>query len=199
MSAFWITLNFVVLLLALYLILNLYQRIRILQHDLSSRNSEEAEKYFAEHIEAVRMENEQFLSEVRALLMEQTTERTNVLKPKRRRKAGSEAKTAAPKTNESGAEESDHSFAETLNNAELVQSTEESVSRKADASVPFKGNTEGWVPPTEDIQDQIEESPYLKAIKLKNKGYTVTEIAKAMNRGTGEIELLLKLQGKVQF
>jgi len=198
LTAFWVTLNFVLLLLALYLILHLYQRIRILQQDLSSQNIEEAKKTFAEHIEAVRVENEQFLSEVRALLTKHAAEQASVSKTKRTRKTNSRAKTAASKQKESDTEGSDQSFAKTLNNAELVQSMRESTSKKTDPSVNLEQSNEGWMPPIEDIKDQVEESPYLKAMKLKNKGYSNTEIAKEMNRGTGEIELLLKLQGKVQ-
>jgi hypothetical protein len=195
LSAFWITLNFVLVLLVLYLTLHLYQRIRLLQQKGSGQSAQEAQQLLTEHIEAVRFENEQFLAEVRALLAKKAIEIDKSATPKRTRKTNSRVK-ASTKTEPEAANNS-HSFVEALNvQKEQLQNaakTKPSISSASATEIP--GNE--WIPPIDNVKDQMEESPYLHAMKLKEKGYSTTEIAKEMNRGKGEIELLLKLHGKV--
>lgn len=53
-----------------------------------------------------------------------------------------------------------------------------------------------WFPPVDEINDKLEESLLTKAIKLQEKGYNVTDIAKELGKGEGEIDLLLKLRPK---
>lgn len=197
MSAFWITLNFVLVLLALYLIVHLYQRIRLLQQKGSGQSTQEAQQLLAEHIDAVRLENEQFLAEVRALLAKQPIENEEASTTKRTQKTSSRAKVYTKKT-ESQAERVNHSFADALNvqNEQLQRTAKSKPSISSATSTEITENE--WMPPIDNVKDQVEESPYLHAMKLKEKGYSTTEIAKEMNRGKGEIELLLKLHGKVQ-
>jgi hypothetical protein len=196
LSAFWITLNFVLVLLVLYLILHLYQRLRLLQQRGSGQTAQEAQQLLAEHIEAVRLENEQFLAEVRALLAKQAIEIEKAATPKRTQKTNSRSKVST-KT-EPEAANNNQSFVEALNiQKEQLQKTEKGkppVSSTAATEIPKNE----WMPPIDNVKDQLEESPYLHAMKLKQKGYSTTEIAKEMHRGKGEIELLLKLHGKVE-
>ncbi|SFG01193.1 hypothetical protein [Sporolactobacillus nakayamae] len=196
MSAFWITLNFVLVLLALYLTVHLYQRIRLLQQKGSGQSAQEAQQLLAEHIEAVRLENEQFLAEVRGLLAKQAIEIEKASTSKRTEKMNAQVKATEKKT-EPEAVSGNHSFADTLND-------QKEQLHKAVKSKPPLSSVSGteipeneWMPPIDNVKDQVEESPFLHAMKLKEKGYSTTEIAKEMNRGKGEIELLLKLHGKV--
>jgi hypothetical protein len=187
LSAFWITLNFVLLLLAFYLILYLYQRIKVLQKTRSEQNVQESEQLLAEHIQAVRHENEQFLEAVRELFTNVSTET---------REAGQDQSdkpiVTAPKTS-NGAKKSgttkEKTFEAVLNNVGKDQGLG---SKKQTGSEP----EHEWMPPIDSIQDHIEESPYVQAMKLKEEGKSITEIAKKMKRGKGEIELLLRMHGK---
>ncbi|MET1247868.1 hypothetical protein ABWW58_03655 [Sporolactobacillus sp. STCC-11] len=196
MSAFWITLNFVLVLLALYLIVHLYQRIRLLQQKESGQSAQEAQQILAEHIEAVRLENEQFLAEVRALLAKQAIKIEKTSTSKRTQKMNAQVKASEKKT-EPEAVSGNLSFADTLN----VQKEQLQKAVKSKPPISSVSGTEipenEWMPPIDNVKDQVEESPFLHAMKLKEKGYSTTEIAKEMNRGKGEIELLLKLHGKV--
>lgn len=169
MSAFWITLNFVLLLLAFYLILYLYQRIKVLQKTRSEQNVQESEQLLAEHIQAVRHENEQFLEAVRELFTNVSTET---------REAGQDQSdkpiVTAPKTS-NGAKKSgttkEKTFEAVLNNVGKDQGLG---SKKQTGSEP----EHEWMPPIDSIQDHIEESPYVQAMKLKEEGKSITEIAK---------------------
>ncbi len=187
LSAFWITLNFVLLLLAFYLILYLYQRIKVLQKTLSEQNVQESEQLLAEHIQAVRHENEQFLEAVQELVMNVRTET---------RAAGQDQSgkpiVTAPKTSSSAknSEKVKEKTFETVLNR--VNEDQELTSKKQTGSEP----EHEWMPPIDSIQDHIEESPYVQAMKLKEDGKSITEIAKKMKRGKGEIELLLRMHGK---
>ncbi|MFD2616864.1 DUF6115 domain-containing protein [Terrilactibacillus laevilacticus] len=54
-----------------------------------------------------------------------------------------------------------------------------------------------WIPPIKSTSEEKYESSLLaKALHLKQKGQSITEIAKALGRGEGEIALLLKINEK---
>ncbi|MCL1630859.1 DUF2802 domain-containing protein [Sporolactobacillus sp. CPB3-1] len=189
MSAFWITLNFVMLLLVFYLILHLYQRIRILEKNRSDDPAVNADRLLSEHIKAVRLENQQLLEQLNTLLTEYNSQQSS----KNRTVHSGKNTEHSIETNRTQSGPAS-TFAETLDSEkEQLQKKE----KKQSLNQNLK-NKEEWVPPIDDIQDQVEQSPYLQAVKLQEKGYSLTEIAKKMNRGEGEVELLLKLHGKVQ-
>ncbi|MDN3953977.1 hypothetical protein [Sporolactobacillus laevolacticus] len=194
MTAFWMTLNFVLLLLAFYLILHLYQRIRLLQD--KDQDSQGTQQLLAEHMEAVRLENEQFLSDLRVLLNERASAES--VKPSRAKRTRKTSKVKNENHEEASA--IDSSDKEKKFSAILSQEKEElnKTATTSKQNATSETSADKWVPPIDDVQDMIEESPYLQATRLKEKGYSITDIAKEMNRGKGEIELLLKLQGKVQ-
>ncbi|MGP4040271.1 DUF6115 domain-containing protein [Gracilibacillus sp. D59] len=48
----------------------------------------------------------------------------------------------------------------------------------------------------EQVEDVVEQSSTAYVLHLHNKGYTVNEIAKKLDKGKTEIELLLKFQQK---
>ncbi|MCO7174716.1 hypothetical protein ACFP7A_02575 [Sporolactobacillus kofuensis] len=194
MTAFWMTLNFVLLLLAFYLILHLYQRIQILQK--KDPNSSDTQLLLDEHMAAVRQENEQLLAELRTLLKEQDAKKPRT---KRTRKPSPTNKEAheVPSEENSNLEKKDFS-AMLSEETERNKPNAKSVNKSRITSKPESPGTDEWMPPIDQVQDKIEESPYIQALKLKEKGLTATEIAKQLHRGKGEIELLLKLKGKVQ-
>lgn len=50
--------------------------------------------------------------------------------------------------------------------------------------------------PIDEIEDIYDFSPAMQAISLANQGLSIEEIAKKMNKGQGEVELLLKFHKK---
>lgn len=52
----------------------------------------------------------------------------------------------------------------------------------------------GYVPPVETSGETYEQSLAARALFLEKEGNSVTEIAKELDRGKGEIELLLKFR-----
>lgn len=48
----------------------------------------------------------------------------------------------------------------------------------------------------EQVEDKLEQSLTAQALHLKDKGYTIEEIARELNKGKTEIELLLKFNNK---
>ncbi|TCP30307.1 hypothetical protein EV207_106130 [Scopulibacillus darangshiensis] len=60
-------------------------------------------------------------------------------------------------------------------------------------------NSDAWFPHVDDIVDKFEEPLLSKAVKLQQKGYNVTDIAKELDKGEGEIELLLKFNKNVHL
>ncbi len=59
-------------------------------------------------------------------------------------------------------------------------------------------NTTEYQPisPVEEVEDVVESSTTASVLHLHEKGFTVDEIAKKMDKGKTEVELLLKFQQK---
>lgn len=51
-------------------------------------------------------------------------------------------------------------------------------------------------PPTPEQDDMFEQSLTSQVLTLSNQGFSVTEIAQKLNKGKGEVQLLLKLKKK---
>ncbi|WP_085523953.1 DUF6115 domain-containing protein [Tuberibacillus sp. Marseille-P3662] len=54
-----------------------------------------------------------------------------------------------------------------------------------------------WMPPVAEIEEEPSPSVTAQALYLQEQGYSPIEIAKQLNKGAGEIELLLKLHKKM--
>lgn len=189
MAALWITFNFLLIILAFYLILQLYQRIRLLQQTNSKQLTQEIEDICAAYLEDARAENDRLISTLNESLKTEPSSRQKST-TKRGRPSRAKKTDINPQV-----EEQDHDqstpFSQVLKNESALQ--ESAVEKK----VPTAGREKNeWMPPVDEVSDKVEESLYLQALKLKNKGNTITEIAKELNRGRGEVELLLKFQGK---
>lgn len=184
MTAVWVTSNFVLVVLAFYLILHLYQRIRVLEQIKTDRILSDIEEVFSAYLEDVRKENDRLASEVRMMI-----KKDDVLG----------RKAVARETKEEGPPET-KGFDQVLNEEVTESHGRQKQFLQPDGAVSQgkDGNADRWAPPVDGIQDTLEESPLVQALKLEKKGYTVIEIAKKMNRGQSEIELLLKFKGKVR-
>ncbi|MTT32253.1 hypothetical protein GMB86_09580 [Terrilactibacillus sp. BCM23-1] len=72
----------------------------------------------------------------------------------------------------------------------------DNVMNKSKQQVTYDAVTD-WIPPIKSTNEERHESSLLaKALHLKQKGQSITEIAKALGRGEGEIALLLKINEK---
>lgn len=190
-TAAWMIFNFVLIILALYLILHLYQRIRVLEQIKTDRIMDNINEVFTAYLEDVRKENDRLASEVRNVMNKNT-----VIKEETE---AQQNKTAASPFPEREEQAESSGFGQLLKEKIAEGPSEQNVDQVTDHTTAANeaGNLNPWVPPIEKIQDSLEESPFVQAVKLQKKGYTVHEIAKRLNRGEGEIELLLKFRNKV--
>ncbi|GAB2563325.1 hypothetical protein [Gracilibacillus alcaliphilus] len=76
--------------------------------------------------------------------------------------------------------------------------TEAPVEQEPVADLPLSPPDFQPITVDDKVEDKVEQSLAAKALHLQAKGYTVEEIAKQLNKGTTEIELLLKFQQKNQ-
>jgi hypothetical protein len=190
MTAIWMTLNFLLLVLAFYLILQLYQRVRVQQSD-TKRETGELEKLFAAYMEDMQKENDRV---IRALNEATEDNRTSRRKTAARVSRPAPADAAASAASDSRKAERTPSFQQVLRGERAQQEPDGS---KTTGLQPINDHAaDHWAPPVDDIHDQLEESLPLQVLKLKKKGYTATQIAKELKTGKEEIELLLKFQGK---
>ncbi|WP_157800239.1 DUF6115 domain-containing protein [Sporolactobacillus pectinivorans] len=192
MSALWITFNFLLTILAFYLILQLYQRIRLLQQTDSKQLLHDVEDIFDAYLEETRKENDRLVANLKEAIEPPARQKSTAKKnhPARSKKADTIHRPAEQNPTPFSQvlkKESELQMQETINSGESVETEQTAPEEKGE-----------WMPPVEDINDKMEESLFLQAMKLKNKGYTTTEIAKELNRGKGEVELLLRFQGKGQ-
>lgn len=190
MTAIWMTLNFLLLILAFYLILQLYQRVKDQQSD-AKQETGDLEKLFAAYLEDIRKENDRVIQVL--------TDSAGKKRPRRKtvtRKNPSTSPETAEKAS-ADAETASHaiSFSQLLKEETGNRSQDTKTAERKKTAVN-ENMTERWIPPINDISDQFEESLPVRAMKLKEKGYTATQIAKELNMGNEEIELLLKFQGK---
>jgi hypothetical protein len=191
MTAIWMTFNFLLLILAFYLILQLYQRVRLLQSDAKQENGD-LEKLLAVYLEDIRKENDRVIQAL--------TESMEGKRISRRRTATQNKQPQVPETSEKttpDAERNSHavSFRQILQE-ETGHQTQVKEEAEGRPSAGKDTATAEWMPPIEGISDQLEESLPIRAMKLKEKGYATTRIAKELKMGKEEIELLLKFQGK---
>ncbi|WP_010630930.1 hypothetical protein [Sporolactobacillus vineae] len=190
MTAIWMTLNFLLIVLAFYLILQLFQRVRLQQSE-AKQETGELEKLFAAYLEDLQKENDRFIQALSEATGDKQVSRRRTA-PRASRPVRSETAASAP--SESGKAEKVPSFRQILKDETAQQ---DPVGKKTTRSQPADDHAaDNWVPPVDEIQDQLEESLPLQALKLKKKGYTATQIAKELKTGKEEIELLLKFQGK---
>ncbi|MDD9147039.1 MULTISPECIES: hypothetical protein [unclassified Sporolactobacillus] len=191
MTIAWIIFNFVLIILILYLILHLYQRIRVLEQIKTDRILDDINEAFTAYLEDVRKENERLASKVEILM------KKNAVSPEETEMQGEN--TAGPLQPEEEKRSETPAFGQLLKEkiAEIPDDGNPAQVADGEASADKTGEPASWVPPVDQIRDSLEESPFFQAMKLQKKGYTVNEIAKKMNRGAGEIELLLKFGNKV--
>ncbi|MFX3618485.1 MAG: hypothetical protein ACE3JK_13270 [Sporolactobacillus sp.] len=185
MTALWIVFNFVLILLAFYLILHLYQRIRLLQQSHAEDIAKEIEAAFDVYLEDIKAENAHFAEQLKQMLQEQ---RTPAGRKNTRKKVQPTTAKNEDVSSEIPAQDAGRAFRDVLTEQASYQK-KSTDNRQPAASVD-------WVPPTDQITDALEESPALQAMNLQKKGLSVTEIARKLGRGEGEIQLLLKFQEK---
>ncbi|MFT8871340.1 MAG: hypothetical protein ABF868_03505 [Sporolactobacillus sp.] len=181
MTAFWIVLNFVLVLLAFYMILHLYQRIRSLQEIRAEVIAKEMDTSFDTYINEIREENVRLTQDIQKLIQE-------VRSPEKRR---STRKRAATGSQPAAHPESSAPFRTILAEQTAAQKGPQATPRPAAAKPALESE---WAPPIDGIQDQFETSPAAEALRLQQQGKSTKEIAKQLGRGEGEIELILKLQ-----
>lgn len=178
MTAIWMTFNFVLIVLAFYLILHLYQRIRLIQQSDPKRIADDIQQVFETYLEEVRKENDRLIADLKksrdnANSGESAVDKVRHVQPPA---AAVDRETVPEPAGKDG------TFKKILDGQ--IRHTDK------------EGGTEDlWVPPVDEITDSFEESLFVQAMKMHQEGLTVTEIAKKLNRGKGEIELLLKFQG----
>lgn len=72
---------------------------------------------------------------------------------------------------------------------------ESSKKQTAEINTSSQGEIECMLP-IDEIKDVSDFSPAMQAISFANQGLSIEEIAKKMNKGKGEVELLLKFHKK---
>ncbi|RYL95318.1 hypothetical protein EWI07_02090 [Sporolactobacillus sp. THM7-4] len=193
MSVIWTAFSFILIILAFYLILHLYQRIRVLEQVHSDRTLQDIEEAFTTYLADVREENDRFAARIQTMMEKRSRSENETMNVNDgQSEAGEEIKPAKDK--EPGIPKNGADFERYLNKQIAASSSPQ---RQVNAQAGI-GSEEDWMPPIEEMHDTVEESLYVQAVKLQKKGYTVTEIARQLNRGKGEIELLLKFQGKLK-
>ncbi|RWZ60465.1 coupling factor for flagellin transcription and translation [Halobacillus fulvus] len=82
-------------------------------------------------------------------------------------------------------------------NAKLANMANEPRTDSLEAAPLKETKKESYVPPVPEEEAPLyEPSLTSRILELKRKGYTIEEIARQLNRGKTEIELLLKFQQK---
>ncbi|RYL92973.1 hypothetical protein ABNN70_10195 [Sporolactobacillus sp. Y61] len=187
MIAFWTALNFVLILLAFYLIVLLYQKIRLLHERDPRKFADDLQRAFDTHLKEMREENDRLIRELAHYQQTETDGRAHEVDP-----------------TDSGTLKSDSSAdaAVVENSKAFRQVLSQSLDANTDGGAPGPVDSpaepgkpqEEWTPPVEGIKDKWEQSVYIRALKLKQEGKTNAEIAKRLNRGEAEVELLLKFR-----
>ncbi|MFT8362626.1 MAG: hypothetical protein ABF608_05550 [Sporolactobacillus sp.] len=182
MSAILLVFNFVLILLAFYLILHLYQSIRLLQKTNTEEIAKEIESVFQVYLEDTRTDNRKLLAEISKLVQSNS-------QSSRRKTAKKKPRPAVATQTDTSSNKSDQAFEDIL--AETVEkpAATHAVDKEEAPSID-------WMPPIEQIKDTLDESPELQALRLQNQGLTSAEIAKQLGRGEGEVLLLLKMQNR---
>lgn len=192
MTAIWMTLNFLLIVLAFYLILQLFQRVRM-QQAVTKQETADLEKLFAAYLEDMKNENDRV---IRALSESAEKKRTGRRKSAVRPAKAQSAEPVSSTPLDSGEKGTTVPFHQVLKKEEAGFQEQNRVQTTGTQQAIREHTEKGWMPPVDEISDRLEESLPLQAIKLKEKGYTVTQIAKQLEMGKEEIELLLKFQGK---
>ncbi|MCI1857915.1 MAG: hypothetical protein LKI80_07085 [Sporolactobacillus sp.] len=173
MTAIFLVFNFLLIVFAFYLIVYLYQRVKLIRNQ-NDELKEKIEQVLASSLDAFQKENDRLIEQVRTIIGDKSG------------KMSKDAKEAAHRGR------TDQSFNHMLNQAVSHPSGWE---KKTSPHAAEQAAQTNWAPPIVGIKDRLEESDTVKAMKLKQQGYTVTEIAKKLNKGKNEIELLLKFKG----
>lgn len=192
MTAIWMTLNFLLIVLAFYLILQLFQRVRVLQ-TVTKQDTADLEKLFAVYLEDMKNENDRV---IRALAESAEKKNTNRRKSTVRTARTQSAEVVSPVPSEQVKKGNEVPFHQILKKEETELQKQDRTQTPGTQQTIDEHTEKGWVPPVDEIGDRLEESLPFRALKLKEKGYTVTQIAKQLKMGKEEIELLLKFQGK---
>jgi hypothetical protein len=197
MTLSWLILNFILLLLAFYLILHLYQRIRNLEQSDRTQTTEDLEAALSDYLDQVRRENDRLAHRVGAIVNGERVVRPSDAQQKDEHPQGHSA-TGRPSDSVRKPDGGDRapSF-----NEELQKQVGKSVLRAASSNERDGSqgkNDQPWVPPVDAIQDTVEESLTARAMELHEQGLSTVEIAKKLNRGEGEIRLLLKIRERKQ-
>ncbi|RYM07159.1 hypothetical protein EWH99_00360 [Sporolactobacillus sp. THM7-7] len=199
MTPLWLTFHFILIILAFYLILHLYQRIRVLEASDPEKNRREIEEVMSGYLNEIREENDRLAEKVKEREDGGTSrwsgdrqrDRDAREEPAEEDKAGVKSRTAP--------QDQDGAFEKALKKKltePFLQGKKQKGKKTSEASDPKDART--WVPPVPEVHDTFEASLAARAMNLHKKGYTVTEISRQLKRGKGEIELLLKFQGKVR-
>jgi len=189
MEAFWLTISLLLHAFSFLLIILLYMRLARLgeAEQRAARRAEELEEAMAAHFALWKEENERFLGDLDALLQAKTT-----VEPAKQPPAPKLA-VVAPRA----ASGSDRSASP----APSVESGESAADGKALEGVKTEQNGLGaahdYFPDIEAIEDVLDLSPSADAARrLYAEGATVEEIAKKLQKGKTEVELLLKFDRK---
>ncbi|ARP42235.1 MULTISPECIES: hypothetical protein [Geobacillus] len=190
MGAFWLAISLLLHAFSFLLIILLYMRLSRLgeAEQRAAKRAEELEEAMAAHLVAWKEENERFLGELDALLRTKTTAgaakqplASKLAAPApRSASGGSGSASPTSPTDESGAEEKNGEIAQTGQN---------------DRDVALD-----YFPDIEAIEDVLDLSPSASAAdaarRLHEEGATIEEIAKKLQKGKTEVELLLKFDRK---
>lgn len=190
MITLWVIGSLILHLLTFYIIIHLFQRLGSVQKVDRDQIIQDIEEVFTAYLTDIQEENNRLADELKAF-------------------SGSDRSTrpAGAEEGKSIVQSPDHHLEE-LKGEGVIDKKNQTLAKKAAPVLPKtsggnpreteKQNMEKtWMPPIDDVQDTFEESLLSKAVKLQKKGYNVTEIAKTLDRGKGEIELLLKFNEKV--
>ncbi|AGT31563.1 hypothetical protein M493_06335 [Geobacillus genomosp. 3] len=192
MGAFWLTVSLLLHAFSFWLIILLFMRLSRLSEaeQRAAKRAEELEEAMTAHLVAWKEENERFLGEFDALLRAKTAAEPFKRPPASKRAAlalraesggnGATSPTSSAESDESGAE----------------GKMEGNVKPEQDGH----DAAPDYFPDIESIEDVLDLSSSVStadvARHLYDEGATVEEIAKKLQRGKTEVELLLKFDRK---
>lgn len=191
MITFWVIGSLILHLLTFYIIIHLFQRLNNVQKVDRDQIISDIEEVFTAYLTDIQEENNKLADELKALadrnrsaLSAESDQEEAAAAPllPNHRPVALKSGNAAPKK-QMPAEKPAPALDETGSGSKNSENPSEEPA---------------WLPPVDDVQDTFEESLLSRAVKLQKKGYNVTEIAKSLDRGKGEIELLLKFNEKVK-
>ncbi|MFC7392574.1 DUF6115 domain-containing protein [Scopulibacillus cellulosilyticus] len=169
MIAAWLVISFICHLTAFYIIIHLWQRVVQMQKYHPETLKKDIEDTLTAYVIEMEEENNRLIKELQ------------FLREKRADDQPIERENNYTLSNPSGKGEPPSLKEDTYQKPVITKRSDEET---------FPDH----LPQLENIKDNYEETVAAKALKLMKKGYNVNDIAKELNKGKGEIELLLYFQ-----